>query len=93
MRIVRKLSRKRFYGKVCYEYERFFIPIPAKTREIVRPWVGRELKVKVEPFNMGFAILVYPEDRLLGLYKMSHRFRYLLKQIEKESGVKTYSRT
>ncbi len=88
MRIVRKLSRKRFYGKACYEYERFFIPIPAKTCEIVRPWVGRDLKVQVEPFNLGFAILVYPEDRLLGLHMMSNRFRYLLKQIEKESGIR-----
>ena len=88
MRIVRKISRKRFYGEVCHEYERFFIPIPAKTREIARPWVGRDLKVQVEPFNLGFAILVYPEDRLLGLHMMSNRFRYLLKQIEKESGIR-----
>jgi len=88
MRIVRKLSRKRLYGKACHEYERFFIPIPSKAREIVRPWVGRDLRVQVEPFNLGFAILVYPEDRLLGLHMMSNRFRYLLRQIEKESGIR-----
>ena len=50
MRIVRKLSPKRYYGKVFNEYERFLIPIPAKTREIVHRWVGRDQKAQVEPF-------------------------------------------
>ena len=92
MRIVRKTSRKRSYGSACYEYERYFVPIPSKARNAVRPWVGRDLKVQVEPFMTGFAILVYPEDRLLGLYRMSNRFRFLLRQIEKELGINTSHR-
>jgi len=88
MRIVRKLSRKRFYDTIFYEYERFFIPVPAKAREIVRPWVGRDLKVQVEPFKLGFGVLVYPEDKLLGLYRLSQRFRWLFRQLERESGIK-----
>lgn len=92
MRIVLKFSRKRLFDTVCYEYERFFVPIPAKARDVVRPWVGQDLKVQVEPFAHGFAVLVYPEDRLLGLHTMSSRFRYLLRQIEKESGIRAYPR-
>lgn len=89
LRIVRKISRKRVFDTVCYEHERLFIPVPAQARDMVRPWLGRDLKVQVEPFAMGFAVLVYPEDRLLGLYQMSYRFRILLRQIEKESGVRS----
>ena len=92
MRIVRKISRKRSYGSVCYEYKRYFVPIPSKARDIVRPWVDHDLKVQVESFQLGFSILVYPEDRLLGLYGMSNRFRFLLRQIEKELGININSR-
>lgn len=92
MRIVRKISRKRHYGKVRYEYERFLIPVPAQARDLVRPWLGRDLKVQVEPFALGFALFVYPEDRLLGLYQMSHRLRILLRQIEKEAGIRSRPR-
>jgi len=88
MRIVRKLSRKRYYGKVCYEYERFFIPIPAKGREIIHHWVDSDLKVQVEPFSLGFAVLVYLKDRLLGLYRLSNRFEWLLQQLEKETNIR-----
>lgn len=87
MRIVRKFSRKRLSGEVRYEYERFLVPIPSESRDTVRPWLGRDLKVQVEPFQLGFAILVYPEDRLLGLHLLSDRFRWLLKQMEREAGI------
>lgn len=83
MRIVRKLSRKRFQGVLLYEYERFFIPVPAKARDIVRPWVGCNVRIQVEPFAKGFAMLVYPEDRRIGMYMMLNRFKFLLKQLEK----------
>ena len=92
MKIVRRYSRKKFLGRTCYEYERFFIPVPSEARDVVRPWMDRDLEVQVEPFQLGFAVLVYPEDRLLGLYTMSHRFQYLLRQLEKDSGVRSYPR-
>lgn len=88
LRIVRKISRKKLYGTTCYEYERFFVPIPSKALDTVRPWLEHDLKVQVEPFKMGFAILVYPKDKLLGLYQLSYRFRWLLQQIEKESRIR-----
>lgn len=78
------MSRKRLYGTVCYEYERFLIPVPSRCRDVVRPWVGRDLNVFVETLNEGFAVLVCPEDRRIGLWRMSGRFRSLVKQLEKD---------
>lgn len=63
MRIVRKLSRKRYYGAL-YEYERFFIPVPAKARDFVRSWVDRDVRVHIQPLSYGFAILVTGPGRI-----------------------------
>lgn len=83
MRIVRKLSRKRFQGALLYEYERFFIPVPAKARDLVSPWLGRDVKIHIQPLSYGFAVLVYPADRLPSVYRIINRFKYLVRQLEK----------
>jgi len=62
--------------------------VPSKSRDVVKPWMGRDVEVQVEPFALGFAVLVYPEDRLLGMYMRSNRFRFLLRQLEREAGIK-----
>ena len=67
--------------------DRIFVPVPVMFREQFRPWLGRDLVVQIEPFNLGFGVLVYPEERLLGLDPMSQRFKYLLRQLEHETGV------
>ena len=72
---------------------RIFIPVPADFREQFRPWLGEDLTVQIESFSLGFGVLVYPEDRLLGLYPLSQRFKYLLRQLEHETGIATYPST
>ena len=91
MKLVRKVSRRR-YGRAVYEHERFMVPIPAKAREIVRPWVGHDMEVHVEPFGEGFAVLVYPEERWIGLWRISSRFSFLVKQLEKDMGLRGHNR-
>ena len=86
LRLVRKISRKRLYGTVCYEYERFLIPVPSRDRDVVRPWLGRDLKVFIEPLGEGFAVLVCPEDRRIGLRRISSRFSSLARRLEEDSG-------
>lgn len=92
MRLVRKISRKRIHGMVCYEYERFLVPVPSRCRDVVRPWLGRDLEVFVEPLKGGFAVLVCHEDRRIGLWRISSRFSHLVRQLEKDSGARTHPR-
>ena len=48
VRIYRRLSRNRYYGKAIYEYECLYVPVPARFREVVRPFLGRDLRVEVK---------------------------------------------
>ncbi|KON29787.1 hypothetical protein AC482_05565 [miscellaneous Crenarchaeota group-15 archaeon DG-45] len=89
MRLVRKISRKRLYGVICYEYERLLIPVPSRDIDVVRPWLGRDLEVFVEPLREGLAILLCPEDRRVGLWRISSRFRSLVRRLEAEPGAST----
>lgn len=91
LRLLKRVSgcRLKEGQKVHNKDIRLFIPVPEKFLDTVLPWLGRELEVYVEPFNLGFGVLVYPEDSLLGLYPMSQRFRYLLRQLESEAGIST----
>jgi hypothetical protein len=89
LRLLRQVSRCRLKDglKAPNKGIRIFIPVPEKFLNIALPWLERELEVYIEPFNLGFGVLVYPEDSLLGLYPMSQRFRYLLRQLESEAGI------
>jgi len=58
MRLVRKVSRKRYYGKAQYESERFLLPIPAEHRGLVRPLLGQDLEVSVKAEGEGLVIRV-----------------------------------
>jgi len=58
MRLVRKVSRKRYYGKAQYESERFLLPIPAEHRELVRPLLGQDLEVSVKAEDESLIIRV-----------------------------------
>ena len=55
MRLYRQVSRKRYYGYV-YEYERFYLPIPKRYNNIVKTFVGVELKVEVKEVKEGFIV-------------------------------------
>jgi hypothetical protein len=60
MRLVRKVSRKRYYGKAQYESERFLLPIPAEHRELVKPLLGQDLEVSLRAEGEGLVIRVKP---------------------------------
>lgn len=62
MRLLRKVSRKRYFSKATYEHERILIPVPAKYRELVRPLLGRELDIRVEAEGGGLVVRVKPVD-------------------------------
>jgi len=89
MRILVKRDRKRYFGKALYEYERLYVPIPARHRELVRQWVGRDLKIVVEPLSYGFALLVAEKMPYIKGLSASHRFRMLIRSLEPDSGAKT----
>jgi len=59
---VRKVSRKRYFSKATYVHERIFIPIPAKYKELVKPFLDRELDVSVEAEKDGLIVRVRPVD-------------------------------
>lgn len=43
------MCRKRYLGsKRVYRYERLYVPVPARFREVVRPFLGRNLRVEVK---------------------------------------------
>lgn len=94
MRLLRLVNRSWYRAKDdrrrLSRCVRIFIPVPVRFRELFQPWLRRDLRVQIEPFNLGFGVLVYPEDRVLGLYPMSQRFQYLLRQLESEAGVHVY---
>ena len=86
MRLVRKYSRKRYFGKVHYESERYLVPVPSKFRELVSKWLDKDLKVFVEPFEDGFAILVCRENRWAMGRPLSEAFKRFVQQLEAGSG-------
>jgi len=60
MRLVRKVSRKRYLGKNVYESERFLLPIPSESRDLVKPLLGLDLEVSVNAEREGLVIHVKP---------------------------------
>jgi len=93
LRIVRKLSRKRFQGALLYEYDRFFIPVPAKARDLVRPWTGRDVKIHIHPLSYGFAILVTGGDSIYlvppgGGIRVAPRLKFEMLMREMESNLR-----
>ena len=47
VKIRRRVSRKRYYSKACYEYERFFIEIQKRFQDTLRPFLEKDLKMNV----------------------------------------------
>ena len=57
LRLVRKVSRKRYGGKATYEYERFFVPLPMRYSDVARRWLEEDLTVSFDSYSGGFAVL------------------------------------
>jgi len=88
MRLLVKRDRKRYFGKALYEYERIYVPIPARHRELVKQWVGRDLKIIIEPLSYGFALLVAEKMPYIRGLSASHHFSMLMRHLEPDSGTK-----
>jgi hypothetical protein len=58
MRLVRKVSKKRYLDKNIYESERFLLPIPSESRDLVKPLLGSDLEVSVKDEGEGLIIRV-----------------------------------
>jgi len=52
LRIFRRTSKKNYlHGKAVYKYEQLYITVPKRFQNIMKPFVGQDIKVKVEPEN------------------------------------------
>ena len=83
LRLVRKVSRKRYYSKAVYEHERILVPVPAEERNRVRRWLGRDLHIVVEHLDYGFALLAVAENPYIDGLPATHRFRLLVRALER----------
>ncbi|MBS7615538.1 hypothetical protein KEJ18_07430 [Candidatus Bathyarchaeota archaeon] len=64
MKIYRRVSKKSYlHGKRVYSYERFYVPVPKRFHNIIKAFLSRELKVKVEPEGEGFIVRVQAVPR------------------------------
>jgi hypothetical protein len=82
LKLVRKVSRKRYFNKRLYEYERFMGPIPSEFREAVKPWLERDMRLSVEPLSFGFAILVNALDGQSDDWVTTQRFRKTIRGLD-----------
>ena len=64
MRIYRHVSKKKYlHGKRTYKYERFYVPVPKRFQQIVKPFVDQDIKIKVEPEAEGFVMRIQVRSR------------------------------
>ena len=64
MKIHSWVSRKKYlHNKAAYEYERFCVPVPKRLQNIVRPFAGKDVKIKIEPHEDGFTMQVNLSSR------------------------------
>lgn len=62
---MRKLSRKKYcHGKNVYTYERFYMPIPKKFHDKIKPFLNRSLGIEVKLMNGSFEIVCRPRENL-----------------------------
>ncbi|MBS7657427.1 hypothetical protein KEJ33_05840 [Candidatus Bathyarchaeota archaeon] len=64
MKIYRRVSKKNYlHGKRTYAYERFYVPVPKRFHNLIKAFLGKELKVKVELAAEGFTVRVQAVSR------------------------------
>ena len=64
MKIHHWVSRKKYLNnKAAYEYERFCVPVPKQFQNIVKPFAGKDVKIKIEPHEDGFTAKVCLSSR------------------------------
>ena len=73
VKVYRRISRKRYFGKTVYEYERFMIPVPKKFHEVVKPFIGKILDMTVTREGEALVVRLSPrkqERRPLSIYEI-----------------------
>jgi hypothetical protein len=64
LRIYRRISGKKYLcGKAVYRYEQLYIPVPKRFQGIVKPFLGQDLKIKIEPDKDGFMTKTHISSR------------------------------
>ena len=60
MRLVLKVSKKRYLDKNTYESERFLLPISSESRDLVKPLLGHDLEISVKTEGESLVVHVKP---------------------------------
>lgn len=82
LKLVRKVSRRQ-YGSTVYETERILVPIPAKDMDAAKPWLDRDLEIRLEQLSYGFAVLVTGgEWPYIGGLTPHLKFKWLMEKME-----------
>ncbi|MEM2112395.1 MAG: hypothetical protein QXX08_11060 [Candidatus Bathyarchaeia archaeon] len=64
MKIYRRVSKKNYlHGKRTYAYERFYVPVPKRFHNLIKAFLGRELKVRVEPEGDSIIVKIQAVSR------------------------------
>lgn len=58
VRIQQRTSKKKYFGKGVYVYERFLIEIPRKFHKLVKPFLGMDLKAEVSADERKLVIVL-----------------------------------
>ncbi len=60
-KIMRKLSKKTYcHGKNVYVYERFYIPVPKRFHERIKPFLDKRVRIEVKLENGALDIICRP---------------------------------
>ena len=58
VKIYRRVCKRRYFSKAVYVYERFFVEVPRRFHELVRPFLDEELKVEVKADSEKLVIVL-----------------------------------
>jgi len=64
LKIMRKVSKKRYRGKNVYTYERFYVPVPKRFHNQIEPFLNKSLDIQVKPKNGGLEIVCRPRENV-----------------------------
>ena len=60
VRIYRRVCKRRYKAQQVYAYERLYVPVPARFRELVESFLGRDLEVEVKVEANSLLIVASP---------------------------------
>ena len=65
VKIYRRSSRQSFSkGKPSYKYYRRYMPIPARFKPVVEPFLAKDLAVEVRAVERGQLLLIMAQEQL-----------------------------